>query len=161
MLSSPQQCLLSLCLSHPLSESFHLPSGPLHHQWKMLSECQTCLHRTKKMCVSSPEGGWSGCLVLLLLQGWAGSSLSPWLSWEHPGQMILYVLQSPFGLLPAAPKPLQCPNDAGKNSKDPLLLKHHQDQSQQHFISLTYFPLWSANEAKKVQLITHLKEESH
>lgn len=55
--------------------------------------------------------------------------------------MILYVLQSPFGLLPAALKPLQRSNDAGKNSQDPPLLKHQQDQSQQHFISLTYFSL--------------------
>lgn len=30
--SSPRQCLLSLCLSRRLSESFHLPSAPLHHK---------------------------------------------------------------------------------------------------------------------------------
>lgn len=125
MLSSPQQCLRCLYLSQPPSQSFHLPSGPLHHKWKMVSEWQTCLHRAKKMCVLTTE---AGCLSARLgAASRPGCCLSRQ-SWEHPGQIILYILQSPFGRLPAALKPLQCSNDAGKNTEDPLLLKHHRDK---------------------------------
>lgn len=131
MLSSPQQCLRSLCLSRPLSESFHLPSGPLHHKWKMLSEWQTCLHQAKKMCVFTTEAGCFCGGARLGAASRPGCCLSRQ-SWEHPGQIILYISQSPFGRLPAALKPLQCSNNAGKkkkkNTEDPLLLKHQRDK---------------------------------
>lgn len=100
--------------------------------WSIASQMKNGLRVTnlftssqKDVCVPTTE---AGCLSARLGAASRPGCCLPRQSWEHPGQIILYILQSPFGRLPAALKPLQCSNDAGKNTEDPLLLKHHRDK---------------------------------
>lgn len=145
-----------------LSSSLRVISSAI---WSIASQMKNALRVTNLFTSSQKDVCVHHRGRLFLWRGSAGSSLSPWLlfvSAKLRASRTNYPLHFTESIWPAAGCTEASPmfqwrwqKKQKKKHRRSAAIKTSAGQSQQHFISWTYFPLWSANEARKVQGITH------